>query len=117
MWNSKKMKEIKNLMIYAKVYYLCLQKRMKIKKRRRQKRERKKEDESIKQNNGRSDSMDIDKDNENNYIFNFDFRTISKNLEDGKKFEYNHEINSSNNNYKNGFNVDEFFIQKIRSLL
>ena len=90
---------------------------MKIKKLRRQKRERKKEDESIKQNNGRSDSMDIDKDNENNYIFNFDFRTISKNLEDGKKFEYNHEINSSNNNYKSCFNVDEFFIQKIRNLL
>ena len=90
---------------------------MKIKKRRRQKRERKKEDESIKQNNGRSDSMDIDKDNENNYIFNFDFRTISKNLEDGKKFEYNHEINSSNNNYKNGFNVDELFSTKNKKLI
>ena len=90
---------------------------MKIKKLRRQKRERKKEDESIKQNNGRSDSMDIDKDNENNYIFNFYFRTISKNLEDGKKFEYNHEINSSNNNYKNGFNVDELFSTKNKKLI
>ena len=81
------------------------------------KEEEKEEDEFKKENNGRSDGMDIDEDNENNNIFNLDFRTIAKNVEEEKKFEYNYDINSTNNNYKSGFNVDEFCSTKNKNLI
>ena len=75
------------------------------------------DDEFNKQNSGSSDSMDIEDSSEKNNTFYLDFEKIIKNVEDQKKYEYNHEINSSNNNYKNGFNVDEFCSTKNKNLI
>ena len=75
------------------------------------------EEESTKQkHSGTNDSMDLD-DYDKNNNFNLNFEKIAKNVEkDKKKFSFK-EMNSQKNNYKIGFNVDEFCSTKNNNLI
>ena len=84
--------------------------------------ENKAEEDLIEQNSGTNDSMNMDVEdsgsNDANNIFNLDFKKIIENVENDKKnFNYYEQLNLRNNNYKNGFNVDDFCSNKNRDLI